>query len=272
MAENLTDELSNHLHAVLAETDVTRKPQLAQQLYDDWQADKFAIPDGESKEIPLVHGVPPRPEIVLGSKVPRRSPATPEGRAALLHAVAHIEYSAIDLALDHAFRFRDLPHEYYADWLRVAADEARHFGLLRTYLQALGYDYGDFPAHDSLWQMSVRTAHEALARMALVPRLMEARGLDATPPIREKLRQAGDHEAVRILDIILSDEIIHVAIGDKWFRYFCAQQNVEPESTYRELIVRYAAPWPQVPMNEKARRQAGFSERELENLARRPHS
>ena len=265
MSENLIDRL----YAALAVADIDRKPVLAQQLYDDWRAGKFALPAWDEKEIPLVHGVPPRPEIVQGSKVPRRSPATAEGRAALLHAVAHIEYAAIDLALDHVFRFRGLPQDYYADWLRVAADEARHFGLLRGYLRTLGYDYGDFPAHDSLWQMSVRTAQDVLARMALVPRLMEARGLDATPPIREKLRQAGDHEAVRILDIILNDEIIHVAIGDRWFRYFCRERNVEPETTYRELIVRHSAPWPQLPMNEEARRQAGFSEEELQCLARR---
>jgi uncharacterized ferritin-like protein (DUF455 family) len=266
MTENLLDDLFDRLHIALAATDIDQKPVLAQQLYDDWQANKFSLTEETGAEIPLVHGVPPRPAIVMGSKVPRRSPATPEGRAALLHAVAHIEYSAIDLALDHAFRFRGLSDNYYADWLRVAADEARHFSLLRKYLQNLGYDYGDFPAHDSLWQMSVRTADDSLARMAIVPRLMEARGLDATPPIREKLRQVGDHEAVRILDIILNDEIIHVAIGDRWFRYFCAQRNVEPETTYRELIVRYSAPWPQLPMNEKARREAGFSEAELINL------
>jgi uncharacterized ferritin-like protein (DUF455 family) len=265
----MTEKLFDQLYIALAETDINQKPVLAQQLYDDWQAGKFVLPEASAENIPLVHGVPPRPEIVMGSKVPRRSPASPEGRAALLHAVAHIEYSAIDLALDHAFRFRGLCADYYADWLRVAVDEARHFGLLRHYLQTLGYDYGDFPAHDSLWQMSVRTAHDALARMALVPRLMEARGLDATPPIREKLRQAGDLEAVRILDIILNDEIIHVAIGDRWFRYFCAERNVEPEATYRELIVNYSAPWPQLPMNEKARLAAGFSGKELEYLARR---
>ncbi len=262
---SMTENLFDRLHIALAAADINKKPLLAQQLYDDWQADKFVF-EATEENIPLVHGVPPRPEIVMGSKVPRRSPATPEGRAALLHAVAHIEYAAIDLALDHAFRFRGLPRDYYADWLRVAADEARHFGLLRGYLQALGYDYGDFPVHDSLWQMAVKTAGDVLSRMAIVPRLMEARGLDATPPIRSKLVQVGDHEAVRILDIILNDEITHVAIGDRWFRYFCAERNVEPEATYRELIVRFAAPWPQLPMNEKARLTAGFSEEELRSL------
>ena len=265
----MTETLIHRLHAALAIEDVDLKPVAALQLYEDWQAGKFSIPEVADAGIPLVHGVPPRTEVVAGSKVPRRSPATPEGRAALLHAVAHIEYAAIDLALDHAFRFRGLPQDYYADWLRVAADEARHFGLLRGYLQTLGHDYGDFPVHDSLWQMAVRTAGDVLSRMAIVPRLMEARGLDATPPIRAKLLQAGDREAVRILDIILNDEITHVAIGDRWFRYFCAEQDLDPETTYRELIVRHAAPWPVLPMNETARRAAGFSDAELQRLAQR---
>lgn len=264
----MPENLFERLEAALAEADIDRKPALAQQLFDDWRTREFSWPDA-GLPVPLMRGVPAALRIVKGNKVPRRNPGSPEGRAALLHAVAHIEYSAIDLALDHAFRYRGMPRDYYADWLRVAADEARHFGLLRDHLRGAGYDYGDFPAHDSLWQMAVRTAADRLARMALVPRLMEARGLDATPPIREKLEQVGESEAVRILDIILHDEITHVAIGDKWFRYLCAQRDVEPEETYRELIVRYGAPWPQLPMNEKARLEAGFSEAELGRLAQR---
>ena len=265
----MTETLIHRLQAALAVEDIDLKPLLALQLHEDWLADKFSIPEAIDDEIPLVHGVPARTQVVAGSKVPRRSPATPEGRAALLHAVTHIEYAAIDLALDHAFRFRGLPRDYYADWLRVAADEARHFSLLRGHLQTLGYDYGDFAVHDSLWQMAERTAGDVLSRMAIVPRLMEARGLDATPPTRNKLLQVGDHEAVRILDIILNDEITHVAIGDQWFRYFCTEQGLEPEATYRELIVRHAAPWPALPMNESARRAAGFSAAELQRLANR---
>ena len=265
----MTENLFDHLHEALAETDIDRKPLLAQQLCDGWQAGKFFIPSMVPDDIPLIRGAPTRLKIVQGGKVPRRSPATPEGRAALLHAVAHIEYAAIDLALDHAYRFRDLPQSYYADWLQVAADEARHFGLLRNYLQTLGYDYGDFSVHDSLWEMATKTAHDRLVRMALVPRLMEARGLDATPPIRSKLLQAGDHEAVRILDIILDDEITHVAIGDRWFRHLCVDQGLDAETTYRELIVRYSAPWPLLPMNEAARLAAGFSAEELKRLAQR---
>jgi uncharacterized ferritin-like protein (DUF455 family) len=196
----------------------------------------------------------------------KRSPTTVEGRAALLHSIAHIEYCAIDLALDHALRFADMPSAYYADWLRVASDEARHFGLLQAHLQGLGYEYGDFPVHAGLWQMAERTTHDVLARMAMVPRLLEARGLDATPPIQRKLAEVGDMAAVAVLEIIAKDEEDHVRLGDQWYRYLCAQRGLEPEATFRELIVRYQGPWPQTPLNEVARRAAGFSEAEIVGL------
>ncbi|RTL57889.1 MAG: ferritin-like domain-containing protein, partial [Rhodocyclaceae bacterium] len=188
------------------------------------------------------------------------------GLAALFHAIVHIEWSAIDLALDHAYRFRGLPAEYYGDWIAVAAEEAEHFKLLREHLQGYGHDYGDFPAHDGLWQLNVRTGHDVLARMALVPRLAEARGLDATPPIQQKLKKIGDEAGAAVLDIILRDEIGHVALGDKWFRRLCAARELEPETTYRALMVEYDAPNPIRPINEKARRLAGFSEAELAAL------
>ncbi len=190
-----------------------------------------------------------------------------EGHGAMIHALCHIEFTAINLALDAAWRFRDLPDDYLGDWLRVASDEARHFGLLRAHLRSLAYDYGDFPAHAGLWDMARRTAHDPLVRMALVPRVLEARGLDATPPIMERLRTIGDRVALGILDIVLSDEITHVAVGDRWFRHLCAARGVEPESTFLDLFNAFAAPRLQPPVNEKARLAAGFSERELAGLA-----
>lgn len=222
-----------------------------------------------SPDQPLLHGVPARPVMVAPQDVPQRKPSTPAGRAALLHAVTHIEFSAIDLALDHALRFPGFPFAYYTDWLGVAIEEAHHFRLLRAHLQTLGHDYGDFPVHDSLWRMAERTADDALARMALVPRLMEARGLDATPPIQEKLAAAGDKAAARILDVILRDEIGHVGLGDKWFRVLCAKRGLEPEMTFRALIVEYGAPWPLAPMNREARVRAGFRAEELDRLTSR---
>ena len=202
-------------------------------------------------------------------QVTQRSAHTVKGRAGLLHAITHIEFTAINLALDHAARFRGLPEAYYRDWIGVAAEEAEHFMLLRQRLQALGHDYGDFPAHGGLWAMAERTADDPLVRMALVPRLLEARGLDATPPIQRRLEAAGDEASARVLDIILRDEIGHVGLGDHWFRLLCAQRAVEPEATYRDLLVRFKAPWPQAPMNESARLAAGFTPAELASLAKK---
>ncbi len=213
-----------------------------------------------------VPGRPARPVLVSPSKLEARKPATREGRAALLHALAHIEFNAIDLALDAAWRFAGLPEAFYCDWLRVAAEEAHHFTLLRAHLQDLGFDYGDFPAHDGLWQMAERTKHDVLARIALVPRTLEARGLDAAPPLRDKLAAAGDARAAEILDLILRDEVGHVAIGNQWFAWLCEQRGLEPIATYRELAATHRAPRLRGPFNLEARRRAGFSAAELAEL------
>ena len=214
-----------------------------------------------------IPGRPARPELVPPRLVGRRSMATVEGRAMLVHALAHIEFNAVNLALDALWRFPGMPEAYYLDWLQVAAEEAYHFSLLAGHLKVLGYAYGDFPGHDSLWEMVEKTRGDALARMALVPRTLEARGLDAIPPLRAKLAQAGDLEAAAILDIILRDEVGHVEIGNRWYGFLCAQQGLEPRATYDELVVRYKAPVLKGPFNLEARRRAGFSESELARLA-----
>jgi uncharacterized ferritin-like protein (DUF455 family) len=191
---------------------------------------------------------------------------TEEGRAAMIHALAHIEFNAINLALDAVWRFPGMPRDYYADWLQVAAEEAQHFSLLVAHLQSKGHVYGDFNAHNSLWDMAEKTRGDILARMALVPRTMEARGLDATPPLRAKLAQAGDMKAARILDIILADEIGHVLIGNRWYAWACQAQELEPVATYAALADKYKAPLLRGPFNLEARRAAGFSENELSAL------
>jgi uncharacterized ferritin-like protein (DUF455 family) len=198
--------------------------------------------------------------------LPRRSAHTTEGRAALLHAVAHIEFNAINLALDAIWRFDGLPTDYYRDWLQVAGEEALHFSLLTGHLATLGHAYGDFEAHDGLWAMTERTAGDIVARMALVPRTLEARGLDATPPMRARLAQAGDTRAVEILDIILRDEIGHVAIGNRWYRWLCEREQLDPVSHYRLLARRHQAPRLRPPFNHAARRAAGFSDDEIAAL------
>lgn len=203
--------------------------------------------------------VPPR-------ELKHRAMNTVVGRAALIHALAHIEFNAINLALDAVWRFPGMPREYYGDWLQVAAEEALHFSLLAQHLHSLGYAYGDFPAHNSLWEMAEKTKDDILARMALVPRTLEARGLDATPAVRAKLIQAGDEKAAEILDIILRDEIGHVAIGNRWYGWLCAARGLDSVASYAELAERFKAPPLRGPFNLAARRLAGFTEYELELL------
>jgi len=218
-------------------------------------------------------GRPLRPELVHPARVPRRSPFKPEGLAALLHAIAHIEFNAINLALDAAWRFDGLPREYHLDWVGVAAEEAYHFGLLTQLLGDLGHAYGDFAAHDNLWTMCTRTQGDVVARMALVPRTLEARGLDATPQIQERLRTVGTPLALRavdVLEIILRDEVGHVAIGNHWYRWLCARESLDPVTHYAHLATHYDAPRLHPPFNEAARKRAGFHDEELALLMAQP--
>lgn len=244
------------------------KVSLTQALSEDWLAGRLAIVSDDLPRPVAEAGRPEVPLLVPAQDVPRRRVGSRDGHAALLHAIAHIEFNAINLALDCVFRFRGLPEDFYAGWVRVAAEEAYHFGLIRARLRALGYEYGSFPAHNGLWEMTVKTAHDPLARMALVPRVLEARGLDATPLIMDKLRSIGDVESVAVLEIILRDEVGHVALGDFWFRHFCGQAGLEPESAYLALIEQFAAPWPNPPLHVEARLEAGFSAVEIARLSR----
>lgn len=211
-------------------------------------------------------GRPARPKLVHPRELPKRGFGTPEGRAAFVHAIAHIEFNAIDLAWDAAYRFRGLPHAYYADWVRVAHDEARHFAMLRARLRELGHDYGDFDAHHGLWEMAEKTAHDGLARMALVPRVLEARGLDVTPGMIAKLRALGDDATADILEVILREEVAHVAAGSRWFRWHCAQRGLDARATFRRLLAEHARGVLYGPFNTEARLQAGFDADELAAL------
>jgi uncharacterized ferritin-like protein (DUF455 family) len=208
-------------------------------------------------------GRPERPHLVPPRQLAPRGLGTAAGRSALIHAVAHIEFNAINLAWDAVWRFRGLPPDYYRDWVRVAADEARHFALLQTRLAALGHAYGDFDAHDGLWDMATRTGHSCLARMALVPRVLEARGLDVTPGMIERLRSAGDLATVAILDTILDEEIAHVAAGSRWFAWCCAREGVDAQATFRELLETHLRGGVRGPFNVGARLAAGFTRAEL---------
>ena len=250
---------------ILALVDPVDKAAQARALFAELDIASI-VPEANYPPPEAIPGRPALPRLVSPNDVPRRSPATPEGRAALLHAVTHIEFNAINLALDAVWRFPAMPVQYYADWLRVASEEALHFTLLREHLQTLGFDYGSFDAHDGLWAMTQRTAHDITARMALVPRTLEARGLDATPPMQARLRQAGDQRAAEILGVILRDEVGHVAIGNHWYRWLCERDGHDPVAHYAELARRHHAPRLHPPFNFEARRAAGFTEAELDLL------
>lgn len=253
-------------YAALMLCDPTEKVQAAQALRAGFLAGEYTLQDVVPTQALPIPGRPQKPELVSPLQVPRRKLTTDKGRAALIHAVTHIEFNAINLALDAVYRFRDRPAEYYADWLQVATEEALHFSLLRQRLQDLGFDYGDFAAHNGLWEMAVKTDHDVLKRMALVPRVLEARGLDVTPGMMQRLQDIGDGETVAILDIILRDEIGHVAIGTRWFRHACAERNLEPQSTFRDLLTQYMAGRLKGPFHEAARLQAGFTKQEMQEL------
>lgn len=251
----------------LSESDAARKAQGVAALAQAWLSSSMSLdPHTLLTALSPIPGQPVKPQLVSPLAVKRRAMNTVEGRAVLIHALAHIEFNAINLALDAIWRFADMPSAYYVDWLQVAKEEALHFSLLASHLQKQGYAYGDFPAHNSLWEMAAKTEGDVLARIALVPRTMEARGLDASPPVRAKLAQAGDMAAAEILDIILRDEIGHVAIGNHWYAWLCEQRGLEPIATYAQLANQYAAPVMRGPFNLEARRAAGFSEPELAAL------
>ncbi|MBC7681207.1 MAG: ferritin-like domain-containing protein [Ferruginibacter sp.] len=265
-------ELRTRALQTLCLTDPTQKVASAQLLHT--QAATLSIAKLDFEPFGDPPGRPARPVLVERVIKPHRSPFTPDGLATLLHTVAHIEFNAINLALDAAWRFDGMPDAYYLDWVRVAAEEAHHFSLLRTHLQSLygpgspplRWDYGDFPAHDGLWTVCAVTAGDVVARMALVPRTLEARGLDATPLIQAKLRRVATPQALRaveILAVILQDEVGHVAIGNHWYRWLCQRDGLDPVAHYRVLTQRFDAPTPKPPFNTQARLQAGFTDQEL---------
>lgn len=212
-------------------------------------------------------GRPERPLLVHPRHLPKRGLGSAAGRAAFLHAIAHIELNAVDLAWDAVYRFRDFPADFAIDFVRTADDEARHFGLLAARMAELGHGYGDFNAHNGLWEMAEKTAHSALARMALVPRVLEARGLDVTPGLIERLRDVGDEASIAVLEVILREEVAHVAAGSRWFRWLCEREGLKPWPTFAGLVRAHASRAVQGPFNWEARRRAGFDDDEIAALS-----
>ena len=263
----MLNELFSSAYASLKNQDIESKLIQVNELRQAWELGVVSCDAGLTPITPTpIPGRPLKPIMVSALAVDKRKLSTPEGRAALIHSLAHIEFNAINLALDAVYRFRDLPRDYYSDWLKVAAEEAGHFILLRNYLLTLGYDYGAFTAHNGLWDMAVSTAHDPMVRMALVPRVMEARGLDVLPGLMHKFKSSGNNEAVAILEIILRDEIGHVAIGNRWYKFLCQQRGLEPAATFRSLLQEYNAPKLRGPLHTVARLAAGFTEAEIQML------
>jgi uncharacterized ferritin-like protein (DUF455 family) len=264
----VTLSLFEYARRCIDAADVDEKLRLTHCGAEMWRKGLVAIVETSEPDPIDVPGRPARPPLVHPSEVKPRKLTTRQGRAAFLHALAHIEFNAINLAWDAAYRFRGMPVEFYADWIRVAVEEARHFTLLRGRLTALRQVYGDFP--DGLWHIARETAHDVLARLALVPRLLEARGLDVTPAMIARLLQAGDTESATVLESIIQDEIGHVEIGTRWFHHLCRQRGLHPVTTFRCLLVGYSPGRIRAPFNTDARRRAGFTREEmavLEELA-----
>jgi uncharacterized ferritin-like protein (DUF455 family) len=259
---NLLDEAGR----CLAEPNPSRKQKLTEHVAAAWREGRLRLDPAAAGPVVEVPGRPEHPELVPPRRLARRKLTSPEGRAALIHAVAHIEFNAINLAWDAVQRFRDMPMEFYSDWVQVAVEEAYHFGLMSERLRSLGYDYGAFPAHDGLWEMARVTAHDLLVRMALVPRVLEARGLDVTPGMIERLLEVGDVPTAECLRIILRDEVGHVAAGSRWFRYLCDRRGLDPEQAYFDLLAEYLTGQVRCPLNLPDRRRAGFDDGELQRL------
>ena len=260
--------LDTLLYAALMAQNPQQKCALAQAAFDGWQAGGLRRRQAAAAQDFRWAGRPQKPDLVAPDQVQKRKMSTPEGYAAMLHAICHIEFNAINLALDAAYRFRTLPPAFTADWLRVAKEEAYHFSLMRGRLNAHGFDYGDFEAHNHLWDMAYKTAFDPLLRMALVPRLMEARGLDVNPGIQQKFAAAGDTASVAALEVILAEEVGHVAIGNHWFGVLCRQRGLEPLATFVDLLAEYAIPVPRPPFNLAGRQAAGFTPAEIDWLTR----
>lgn len=259
-------ELFQQIEAALLQRDPQLKCDQVGSLQADWQDENLdLVPQSEILSIDDP-GRPQRPELVEPRNLAGRSFATESGRISLLHSIAHIEFNAINIALDAVYRFRSMPRQYVSDWLLVASEEAKHFRLLERELRSRDSFYGAYQAHRGLWDMVCKTRDNPLHRMALVPRVMEARGLDVTPALIEKFEQIGDRSAVGLLNIIYRDEIGHVRIGNDWYRYLCQQQRLDPKATFQKLVKHYMGGNLRGPFNWPARIEAGFDESELKLL------
>jgi len=275
----LAREVSGLRHAArlcIEERDLDRKPALTREVFNAWRAGRLALesdddlPAAARTDVAMTPGLPVGLALTSPTRVRRRSFGSTAGRAAFVHAIAHIEWNAINLAWDAVWRFGRMPRDFYDDWASVAVEEARHFAMLRARLLELGSDYGALPAHDGLWQTAEATRHDLLARMALVPRVLEARGLDVTPGLILKLRAGGDQATASILDVVLREEVGHVRIGSHWFHHLCRHRGLEPAAAFEASIREHFRGQTKALADgaRQLRLEAGFREDELEAIAR----
>lgn len=242
-------------------SDLDLKTRLTQETANRWFARTLSLRSPLDPPLPERPGRPEKPELVPPKHMEKRSLHTLKGRIALLHAIAHIELNAVDLALDIVARFTSepIPHSFFDGWMQVAFEEAKHFRMVRARLNDLGADYGDLPAHDGLWQAAHSTRNDLTARLAVVPLILEARGLDVTPSLQAKMVETGDMESAAVLDVIYNDEKGHVAVGAKWFRFLCARQKKDPAATFRQLVRANFRGSLKAPFNDIARAEAGLT-------------
>ncbi len=249
--------------------DIERKIEITHHAWKLLESEQLSFESLDSVLSINIVKFPDKPELLKPRDMPRRRINSLSGKAAFFHALAHIEFVAIYLAWDIIYRFRGLPNKFYQDWLRVADEEAQHFTLINRYLLKMGMDYGDLPAHSGLWEHAEDTQSDILARLAIVPRCMEARGLDVTPQMIEKFKIKGDNESVLLLSRILKDELGHVKIGSYWFKTFCKQRGFNYEDKFKELITKFYSGKPKGPFNRELRIIAGFSNAEINWLEER---
>ncbi len=271
---NLWNNLAEAARRIVAEPDPMAKVALAQSAAAAWFGRRLSLgPLSSASPMPGRPGRPDRPLLLPPRAMPKRSAFDEAGRIALLHSLAHIELNAIDMTWDLIGRFHHcpMPRAYYDDWVRVGGEEASHFELIHRRLAELGAAYGDLPAHDGLWQAAQATGASLLARLAVVPLVLEARGLDVSPSIIANLERAGDEPTAAVLGIIYRDEKGHVAIGARWFRYMCETANLPLEPTFQSLVRQHFRGPIKPPFNDRARAEAGLTPGFYKPLVRATH-
>ena len=260
MMSAATSSLAHACRNVLLTSDARDKAAKARETASQWRNGSLQRDKTASKDWPDRPARPAAPQLIAPKDMPKRRMSSPTGRKTQLHALAHIELNAIDLAFDLIGRFitAEVPDDFIDDWIKVGADEARHFLMLADRLEELDMHYGDLSAHDGLWQAAYDTRDDLLGRLVIVPLVLEARGLDVTPLMMQKFLQAGDDKSAKMLEIIFEDEKTHVKAGTRWFHYLCQEQNLTPENSFQTMVERYFTGRLKPPFNDEARAQAGL--------------